>query len=112
MPPKNASIKDKYSRTQILIPMIAILLSLSCLAGAAETKAERDARMKWFRDARFGMYPSELTDWCINSTPFKRDPLKDGKLFVPLADKPGKVALLIAPDQALQSISNDIGGKY
>ena len=25
----------------------------------------------------FGMYPSELTDWCIKSTPFRRDPLKE-----------------------------------
>ena len=25
----------------------------------------------------FGMYPSQLTDWCIKSTPFKRDPLKE-----------------------------------
>jgi len=25
----------------------------------------------------FGMYPSALTDWCIKSTPFKRDPLKE-----------------------------------
>lgn len=25
----------------------------------------------------FAMYPSQLTDWCIKSTPFKRDPLKE-----------------------------------
>jgi alpha-L-fucosidase len=25
----------------------------------------------------FGMYPSALTDWCIKSTPFGRDPLKE-----------------------------------
>jgi alpha-L-fucosidase len=25
----------------------------------------------------FGMYPSQETDWCIRSTPFKRDPLKE-----------------------------------
>lgn len=25
----------------------------------------------------FGIYPSDLTDWCIKSTPFKRDPLKE-----------------------------------
>lgn len=25
----------------------------------------------------FGMYPSALTDWCIKSTPFQRDPLKE-----------------------------------
>ncbi|MCE9609061.1 MAG: alpha-L-fucosidase [Chthoniobacter sp.] len=135
------------------VSLVAVLLSLSCLAGAAETKAERDARLKWFREAHFGMfihwglysvpagewqdrkdhgewlllqskmplseyakfagqfnpvkfdarewvrlaknagmsylvitakhhdgfgmYPSDLTDWCIKSTPFKRDPLKE-----------------------------------
>jgi len=133
--------------------MFAVLLWLPCLAGAAEAKAERDARMKWFREAHFGMlicwgiysvpageykdrkdlgewflletkmplseyagfakqfnpvkfdakewvriaknagikyvvmiakqhdgfgmYPSELTDWCIKSTPFQRDPFKE-----------------------------------
>ena len=25
----------------------------------------------------FGMYPSALTDWCLKSTPFQRDPLKE-----------------------------------
>lgn len=25
----------------------------------------------------FGLWPSELTDWCIKSTPFKRDPLRE-----------------------------------
>jgi alpha-L-fucosidase len=25
----------------------------------------------------FGLYPSALTDWCIKSTPFQRDPLKE-----------------------------------
>jgi len=25
----------------------------------------------------FGMYPSQLTDWCISRTPFKRDPVKE-----------------------------------
>lgn len=25
----------------------------------------------------FGLFPSSLTDWCIKSTPFKRDPLKE-----------------------------------
>ena len=25
----------------------------------------------------FGLFPSELTDWCIKSTPFGRDPLKE-----------------------------------
>jgi alpha-L-fucosidase len=136
----------------------ALALALSTLllplaARAAETPAERDARMAWFRDARFGlflhwgvysvpagewhgntnygewfleetkmpvsqyeqftnqfnplkfdakewvrlaknagmkyivitskhhdgfgMFRSDLTDWCIKSTPFQRDPLKE-----------------------------------
>ena len=25
----------------------------------------------------FGMFRSDLTDWCIKSTPFQRDPLKE-----------------------------------
>jgi len=25
----------------------------------------------------FGMFPSELTDWCLKSTPYRRDPLKE-----------------------------------
>ena len=29
------------------------------------------------KDDGFGMFPSEQTDWCIKSTPFKRDPLKE-----------------------------------
>ena len=141
--------------------ILMVLSSTYCRAAedtrdyAQESKAERDARMKWFREARFGMfihwglysqaagewngkpsagagewlmndmqipdsqyaslvpqfnpvkfdarqwvriakgagmkyivittkhhdgfalYPSTLTDWCIKSTPFKRDPLKE-----------------------------------
>jgi alpha-L-fucosidase len=142
----------------LILALTAVLAGFSaCLAAdaapAAETPAERDARMKWFRDARFGMfihwgvysvpagewkgnkgygewfleetkmpvseyekfarqfnpvkfdakqwvgiakgagvkyivitskhhdgfgmYRSDLTDWCIKSTPFQRDPLKE-----------------------------------
>ncbi len=36
--------------------LLVILLSLFCQAGLAETKEERDARMAWWREARFGMF--------------------------------------------------------
>ena len=142
----------------LILALTAVLAGFpACLAAdaapAQETPAERDARMKWFRDARFGMfihwgvysvpagewkgnkgygewfleetrmpvseyekfarqfnpvkfdaqqwveiakgagvkyivitskhhdgfgmYRSKLTDWCIKSTPFQRDPLKE-----------------------------------
>ena len=42
----------------------------------------KDAGMKYLvitskHHDGFGLWPSELTDWCIKSTPFKRDPLKE-----------------------------------
>jgi alpha-L-fucosidase len=45
-------------------------------------KAARDAGMKYIvittkHHDGFDIYPSELTDWCIKSTPFHRDPLKE-----------------------------------
>ncbi|HZI31647.1 MAG TPA: alpha-L-fucosidase, partial [Candidatus Binatia bacterium] len=45
-------------------------------------KAARNAGMKYIvittkHHEGFGMWPSKLTDWCIKSTPFKRDPLKE-----------------------------------
>jgi alpha-L-fucosidase len=142
----------------LILALIVFLAGFpACLAAdaapAQETRAERDARLKWFRDARFGMfihwgvysvpagqwkgnqgygewfleetkmpvseyekfaqqfnpvkfdaqqwvqiakdagvkyivitskhhdgfgmYRSESTDWCIKSTPFQRDPLKE-----------------------------------
>ncbi len=36
--------------------LLAALASLSLSAFAAETKAEKDARMKWWREARFGLF--------------------------------------------------------
>lgn len=48
-----------------LMVVVAVLLSFSCLAGAAETKAERDARMGWFREAGFGMF----IHWGLYSVP-------------------------------------------
>ena len=45
--------------------MVAVMFSFSCLARAAETKAERDARMKWFREAHFGMF----IHWGLYSVP-------------------------------------------
>jgi alpha-L-fucosidase len=136
-----------------LLYLLALLTAFAPMPSSAETKAERDQRMAWFREARFGlfihwgvysvpagewngnqnygewfmeetkmpvsqyekfaaefdpvkfnarewvrlakdagmkyivitskhhdgfgMYRSDLTDWCIRSTPFKRDPLKE-----------------------------------
>jgi len=44
--------------------------------------AAKDAGMKYIvitskHHDGFGMFPSQETDWCIKSTPFKRDPLKE-----------------------------------
>jgi len=48
----------------------------------AWVKTAKDAGMKYIvitskHHDGFGMWPSDLTDWCIKSTPFKRDPLKE-----------------------------------
>ncbi len=42
----------------------------------------KDAGMKYIvitskHHDGFGLFPSSLTDWCIKSTPFKRDPLRE-----------------------------------
>ena len=47
---------------------------------AAWVKTAKDAGMKYIvitskHHDGFGMWPSALTDWCIKSTPFQRDPL-------------------------------------
>ncbi len=48
----------------------------------AIVKAAKDAGMRYLvitskHHDGFGMFPSALTDWCIKSTPFKRDPLAE-----------------------------------
>jgi alpha-L-fucosidase len=48
----------------------------------AWVKAAKDAGMKYIvitskHHDGFGMFRSDLTDWCIKSTPFQRDPLKE-----------------------------------
>jgi alpha-L-fucosidase len=48
----------------------------------AIVKTAKDAGMKYLvitskHHDGFGMFPSALTDWCIKSTPFKRDPLAE-----------------------------------
>ena len=45
-------------------------------------KTAKDAGMKYVvitskHHDGFGMWPSALTDWCIKSTPFQRDPLRE-----------------------------------
>lgn len=55
--------------------MLSGLAAMLCLAGGgmaagpefAETRAERDARMKWWRDARFGMF----IHWGLYAVPAK-----------------------------------------
>lgn len=154
-------INSQHITVSVAIVISALLIGLllppelaaQSSVQSPETSAQRDARMKWFRDARFGMfihwglysipagewqdktgygewfleethtpvsqyekyaaqfnptkfnatnwvraakaagvkyivitskhhdgfalYPSALTDWCIKSTPFQRDPLKE-----------------------------------
>ena len=143
----------KLMNKKILSLSVAVLSLAASVCGGAETKEQRDTRMEWFREARFGMfihwgvysvpagewkdqkgygewfleetkmpvseyekfaeqfnpvkfdakewvriakdagmkyivitskhhdgfgmYRSELTDWCIKRTPFQRDPLKE-----------------------------------
>ena len=48
----------------------------------AWVRMARDAGMKYIvitskHHDGFGIYPSQQTDWCIKSTPFPRDPLKE-----------------------------------
>ena len=48
----------------------------------------------------FGMYRSELTDWCIKSTPFQRDPLKE---LAAACKEAGHHVLLLPLDHGLAS---------
>ena len=48
----------------------------------------------------FGIYPSDQTDWCIKSTPFKRDPLKELARGLP---RRGHQALLLSFHHGLAS---------
>ena len=48
----------------------------------AWARMAREAGMKYIvitskHHDGFGLFPSQLTDWCIKSTPFQRDPLKE-----------------------------------
>ena len=48
----------------------------------AFVKTAKDAGMKYIvitskHHDGFGMWPSAMTDWCIKSTPFQRDPLRE-----------------------------------
>jgi len=40
----------------ILLLFTALVLAACALAAPAETKAEKDARMKWWKEARFGLF--------------------------------------------------------
>ena len=48
----------------------------------------------------FGMFRSELTDWCIKSTPFQRDPLKE---LAAACKEAGHHVLLLPLDHGLAS---------
>jgi len=48
-----------------LFAVIAVLMGLGSMATCDETQAEKDARMKWWRDAKFGMF----IHWGIYSVP-------------------------------------------
>ena len=49
----------------VAIILLAILMACAGAASAEETTAERDARMAWWRDARFGMF----IHWGVYSVP-------------------------------------------
>lgn len=61
----------RIHRRSVIIPTIAILVALAATgpvvaqAYSQETKAQRDARMKWWREARFGMF----IHWGVYSVP-------------------------------------------
>ena len=46
----------------------------------------------------FGMFRSDQTDWCIKSTPFQRDPLKE---LADACQRRGHQALLLLLDHGL-----------
>jgi alpha-L-fucosidase len=41
---------------KLILSLTALLLAPLTMLAAAETPPERDARMKWWREARFGMF--------------------------------------------------------
>ena len=58
----------KLRLTQFVIPILwvgACLVSGSRLTAQTETKEQHDARMKWWREARFGLF----IHWGIYSVP-------------------------------------------
>ena len=48
-----------------LFYLIAFLTAFAPMSSPAETKAERDQRMAWFREARFGLF----IHWGVYSVP-------------------------------------------
>ena len=56
----------KIQKTPQLFRFLTLLLALLTAAGAfAETDSQRDKRMAWFREARFGMF----IHWGVYSVP-------------------------------------------
>ncbi len=69
----------------------------------AWVRMAKDAGMKYIvitskHHDGFGMFRSELTDWCIKSTPFQRDPLKE---LAEACKEAGHHALLLPLDHGL-----------
>ena len=52
-------------KKSILFILTVTLLALATACSAEETKAQRDARMVWWREARFGMF----IHWGVYSVP-------------------------------------------
>lgn len=59
-------MKMKRGMNGVLLALVVVMLTGGVLrVGAAETEAEKDARMRWWREARFGMF----IHWGIYSVP-------------------------------------------
>ena len=55
---------SKVKKASLLLSALSLLLA-SFVAQAAESAAERDQRMAWFRDSRFGLF----IHWGVYSVP-------------------------------------------
>ena len=55
----------KMTRTMTQTLMLAVLAGMAVVSLGAETDEQRDERMKWWREARFGMF----IQWGVYSVP-------------------------------------------
>jgi len=58
-------MKRVFAIPVILISLISVIPTVHSADVPVETKAQKDARMKWFREARFGMF----IHWGLYSVP-------------------------------------------